>query len=290
MNSNYLVLSFIAFLIIPFLYEGSFAQETLSPRQQWKQFADPDLLTCKEGHILLQKNNGYPVCVTPSTYLKLIDRDYAELDFSLISNRQSMMDTLMQNMVSNQNLMSHWHEMMLKNPNIVNKTMNDWILQMKENPELLTNMLGPMTSDPELRQKMISEMKKHPIMEDSLKQNPRWMVSIHQSDMNNHVDQRMHSNCKWCPEFEHAHSHEHSTEFSHSDKMMDLMHHIWINDQMRKNMHEFMLENPTHLANMSNQMMSEILVPMMDDSKLRENMTELMLEHQEFMNSIRHEN
>ena len=197
----------------------------------------------------------------------------------------------MQNMVSNQNLMSHWHEMMLKNPNIINKTINDWILQMKENPkQLLTNMLGPMTSDPELRQKMISEMKKHPIMEDSLKQNPRWMVSIHQSDMNNHVNQKMHSNCKWCPEFEHAHSYEHSTEFSHSDKMMDLMHHIWINDQMRKNMHEFMLENPTHLANMSNQMMIEILGPMMDDSKLRENMTELMLEHQEFMNSIRHEN
>ena len=41
-------------LITPMLHEDSFA-ENLSPRQQWKQFADPDKLTCKDGFVLLQK-------------------------------------------------------------------------------------------------------------------------------------------------------------------------------------------------------------------------------------------
>jgi hypothetical protein len=275
-------------LLTPLFIANSFA-ENLSPRQQWVKYADPDLMTCKEGYILLQKNNGYPACVAPSTYLKLLDRGFAKFDFTLISNRHNMMNLLMQSMVSNQNLMNHWHDMMIKNPSITSKTMSDWISQMKEDPELLANMMGPMTSDPQLRGKMIEEMKKHPIMEHSLKQNPKWMESVHMPMMSPSTGQDMHhEQCSWCPEYHQFM--DQSIEFSNPDKMMDLIHHMWINDQMNQDMHEYMLQSPDHIAIMSEQMMSQMLDPMMNDPELREKMIELMLEHQEFMDSIRHEN
>jgi len=51
-----------------------------------------------------------------------------------------------------------------------------------------------------------------------------------------------------------------------------------------------MLENSSHMAMMSHQMMEPMLGAVMDDANLREQMIELMLEHQDFMNSIRHDN
>lgn len=51
-----------------------------------------------------------------------------------------------------------------------------------------------------------------------------------------------------------------------------------------------MLEDPSHVAMMSNQMMEPILNAVMNDDDLREEMIELMLQHEDFMNSIRHEN
>ena len=41
---------------------------------------------------------------------------------------------------------------------------------------------------------------------------------------------------------------------------------------------------------MSNQMMESMLNAVMDDVDLREQMIDLMLQHQDFMNSIRHDN
>ena len=57
------------FFTIPILVQDTLAMETLSPHQQWKKLADPDLLYCKEGYLLLQKANGIPACVEPSTML-----------------------------------------------------------------------------------------------------------------------------------------------------------------------------------------------------------------------------
>ena len=238
-----------------------------------------------------KKNNGFPACVTPSTYLKLIDRNFTKFDFTLILNRHNMMNSLVENMASNQNLMSHWHDMMLKNPSMINKTMSNWISQMKENPKLLENILGPMTNDPILREKMIDKMKTHPTMEAYLKQNTTWMESVHEPMMESGKDQRMHhEKCAWCPQYGHHDSQDNSMKFSHSDKIMDLMHHIWINDQMNQDMHQFMLKSPDHMVLMSEQMMGEILDPMMNDPQIREQMIELMLDNQGFMNSIRHIN
>ena len=78
--------------------------------------------------------------------------------------------------------------------------------------------------------------------------------------------------------------------FSHSGRIMDMMHHIWINDQMSEDLHEIMISSPDHMAQMSQHMLSEMLGPMMNDPELREQMIDLMLQHQEFMDSVRHIN
>lgn len=277
----------------PTFLENSFAQE-MTPHQQWKKFADLEMITCKSGYLLLQKSNGNPTCVMPSTYLKLIDRGYGIHNQPMMDKHPEMMTDLMNSMASNEKLMNHWHEMMQKNPTIMQNTMSDWVSQMKKNPELLKNMLAPMTNDPELREKMIDTMRNHSHMETYLKSHSMWMDSIHQPIMGSGMGQGMHA-CQWCPNYEH-HSMDslvgssHSMTMSTSDKTMDMIHHIWINSEITKDMHTMMLEDPSHMATMSNQMMEPMLNAIMDDVDLREEMIELMLQHQDFMNSIRHEN
>ena len=291
----------VSLSISPILIQVS-AQENvlIPPRKQWKELSDIDQLTCKEGLLLLQKNNGAPACVSSTAYLRLVDRGYGMFDSQIMMKRPMMMNNLMETMTTDQTIMSHWHDMMLDDKIMLQKTMHNWISQMKENPEYLSNMLGPMTSNPDLREKMIEEMKQHSEMMNTLQAHPRWMDSVH-DDMRPGMGQGMHmgsgqtqgmhmANCPWCPEFEMHHMHDHSGEFSHSNRMMDMMHHMWINEEMTTDMHEFMLRNPSHMAHMSQQMMGPMLGFMMDDPEIRQQMIDLMLEHQEFMNSIRHEN
>ncbi|WP_255465299.1 hypothetical protein [Nitrosopumilus sp. b3] len=283
MNFYFAFLLLIALSISMISLENSFAQN-MSPHHQWKNTADPDTITCKSGHLLLQKNDGTPTCVMPSTYLKLIDRGYGNYDSSIMSNRPEMMNQLMQNMVSNEKLMHHWHEMMQKNPIIMMNTMNDWVSQMKVNPELMKNILGPMASDPQLREKMIQAMKKHSNMENSLKMHSKWMDSVHHPMMKS----GMHgSSCLWCPNYQ-INSISPSIGFSNSDRMMGIMHEFWVNSGMSYDMHQLMIQNPSHMSKMSEQMMNPILDSIMDDEDLRQQMIELLLEHPEFMNSIRH--
>jgi hypothetical protein len=72
--------------------------------------------------------------------------------------------------------------------------------------------------------------------------------------------------------------------------MEDLMHHIWINEKMRTQMYNLMFKSPNHMNLMADQMMSPLLGLMMDNPEIRNQMIEIMLENQDFMNSIRHEN
>lgn len=263
----------------------------MTPHQQWKKFADVDMLTCKSGYLLLQKSNGNPACVMPSTYLKLVDRGYGNHNQPLMDKNPDMMNNLMIQMVSDNKVMSHWHSMMQQNPELIMQTMADWVLQMKDNPELLKNMLSPMTSDPELRKKAIHTMKNHPQMETHLKSHSVWMDSIHQPMMGSGTGQGMHpSECTWCPHYEHQSMNSHEMVMAGSTKMMDIIHHVWINSEMTKDMHTMMLEDSSHMAIMSNQMMEPMLNAVMDDEDLREQMIDLMLQHKDFMNSIRHEN
>lgn len=276
-------------VVIPTLFDDSLAQQ-MPPHQQWKQFSNIDMMTCKEGHLLLQKTNGDPTCVMPSTYLKLVDRGYGNFDPLIMNKHPEMMNNLMNNITSNQSLMYHWHEMMQKNPSMIKQTMDNWVSQIKDNPELLKNMLGPMTSDPKLREAMIDTMKNHPHMETTLKQHSGWMDSVHRPMMGYGMGQGMHSSsCNWCPNYQ-MNEHHPSMKFTHSDTMMNMMHSMWINSEMSNDMHSMMLQNPSHMGYMSEPMMNPILNAVMDDPVLRDQMIKLMLEHQDFMNTIRHDN
>lgn len=276
--------------ISPLLFGNSLAQQ-MTPHQQWEKFADIDVMTCKSGHLLLQKSNGNPTCVMPSTYLELVDRGYGSHNQSMMDKRPEMINHLMNSMASNEKLMTHWHTMMQKNPGIMMDTMNNWVSQIKDNPELFKNMLAPMTTDSELREKMIHTMKNHPQMESHLKSHSMWMDSVHQPMMGSGMGQGMHHTiCAWCPDYNHHSTGSHSMMISGSDRMMDMIHHVWINSEMTQDMHTMMLEDPSHMAMMSNQMMEPMLNAIMDDEDLREQMIDLMLEHGEFMNTIRHDN
>jgi hypothetical protein len=290
----------------PALFDNSFAQQNMSPHKQWKQFANLDMVTCKPGNLLLQKSNGNPTCVMPSTYLQLVDRGYGNHNQSIMDKRPAMMDNLMHTMVSDEKIMSHWHEMMQNDSYKMNQTMKNWIIQMKENPELLKNMLGPMTSDSVLREKTIQIMHNHDHMDTHLKSHSAWMDSVHQpmnSDMGHGNSGMGHnkndgSNCSWCPNssqhsmgnHQMTMSGSHKMTMSNSSKMMDMIHQMWIHPETIQDIHSLMLEDPSHMTKMSNQIMEPMLNAVMDDEDLREQMIDLMLEHQDFMNLIRHEN
>ncbi len=164
-------------------------------------------------------------------------------------------------------------------------------------------MLGPMTSDPELRENDSNYEKSLTngnYVEAELKNG--W-IQLPTNDFNDgnlngtrdgddsqtvfgvqimknihftsyHMSNLIHTKC----------------QCQNLDRMMDMMHHMWINPEMVQDMHTMMLEDPSHMAMMSNQMMEPMLNAIMDDPILRDQMIDLMLEHQDFMNSIRHEN
>jgi len=69
-----------------------------------------------------------------------------------------------------------------------------------------------------------------------------------------------------------------------------MMHSIWINSEMNQHLNTIMLQNPSHMAHMSEQMLEPMLNAIMDDEDLRQQMIDLMLEHRDFMNAIRHNN
>ena len=309
MNFRLLFLFVMIFAIStsPILFENSFAQQEMSPHKQWKKFANIDMITCKPGNLLLQKSNGNPTCVMPSTYLELVDRGYGHHNQSIMDKRPEMMNNLMHNMVSHEKIMNHWHQMMQNDSYKMNQTMKNWISLMKENPELLKNMLGPMSSEPELREKMIQVMHNHDHMETHLKSHSAWMDSVHQPmttgmDHDNsamkHDNNNDSTNCPWCPNYS-QHSmgnhqmdmpNSHKMTMSNSSKMMDMIHHIWIHPEMIQNIHSLMLEDPSHMVMMSNQMMEPMLNAVMDDEELRQEMIDLMLEHQDFMDTNKHDN
>jgi len=279
-----IILGFFIFLT------DSYAEEfSIPPRQQWKEVNDIDQITCKEGLVLIQKHNDNPACVSSLAYLRLLDRGYGEFDPSTIMERQEMVVSIMKSMTSDDNLLHHWNQVLLNDAELMQKTMNNWISQMKTNSEFLEIVMGPMTSDPKLRDQMIQHMKEHPRMEKSLLDHKEWMDSVHRPRIELGLNNGMeHETCSWCPKYEE--NQMKTSRFSNPQKIMDIINHIWINPNLTIDMHNYVLSNSRNMAEIEKQMMAEMLYHMMDDSDLRKEMIELMLDNQEFMNSIRHAN
>ncbi|QMU55501.1 MAG: hypothetical protein GKS07_04915 [Nitrosopumilus sp.] len=272
-------------------FENSFAQKETSPHQQWEKFADIDMITCKPGYLLILKTGGNPLCVTPATYLKLVDRGYGNYDPSIMSQRPAMSNDLMHAMISNESLMQHWHEMMQKNTTVKMKTAANWISHVRDDPDLLKNILDPIASDPKLRLAMIDVMENHTHMETSLKQHSGWMDSVHHPMINpEKANVTGNSACTWCTEYQMHGNDEYLNEFTSHDRMMAMIHAMWLNLKTSQDLHRMMLENPVHMGQMSKQMMDPVLNMVMDDERLRQQMIDLLLEHQDFMNTVRHGN
>lgn len=274
----------------------SFANTVIPPRQQWKEMTNIDQLICNEGLLLLQKTNGSPACVSFTSYLKLIDRGYGQFDSSIFMKRPAMTDILVNDMATNKELMSHWHEMMQNDPTKMDQTMQHMIELMKKNPDYVGNMIRPLISYDELREQMIELIKNHPYMEQSMHNNPKWMESVHKPMIGQGMEHGMSQDMKHGMNMTMPHgtnnmmTHEKLMGFSNSDRITDMMHHLWINTDMSMNLHEHMFSDPRHMEQMSYEMMQPMLGYMMDDPEIRQKMIEYMLEHEEFMNTIRHEN
>ena len=289
MITKIMIFVLILSLVTPVMfYEKSFSQiSETTPRQQWNQLPDPDNLTCKSGLILLQKIDGSPSCVSPSTYMKLVDRGYGKFDSSQLMKRSEMMLSLMQEITKDTRLTTHWHTMMKNDPKILRQAMSEMVINLKANTTLLGHVIEPMMANSEIQKEMITQMKKNDQMMMSLQDNPKWMNSVHGSPINPDIDEQNEcSECMHTDTIQNSKIHD-----FHQPKIMEAMvHHIWINEKMRNQMQFFMLENPVHMKIMANQLMGPILENIMSDPDLRQQMVLLMMDNQEFMNSIRHEN
>lgn len=127
-------ISLIALIILltP-IVEQVFAQTEprMSVKQQWEMFHNTEQITCAKGYgILIKGSTGEPVCVKPAVYLRLVNRDYGEHDFSLMSKNQDFMTGIDNNIMNHPEL----QEDMLNDP--------DMIQAMQKNSQWMNHMQG----------------------------------------------------------------------------------------------------------------------------------------------------
>lgn len=288
------VMIFIFILaVFPMLTMNSFSENTgsISPRQQWNYLPDPDVLTCKDDFIFLQKNDGSPACISPSTFIKLVDRGYGKFDLSQLMKRSEMMVLFLHEIVEDERLITYWHSMMINDPKILHQTMLDMTKNLKENPSFLDHVIGPMMTNSERQKEMIFLMKKNDQMMLSLQNDPIWMKSVHNPshDFEKKIDPDPYqqNECPLCIETNTVQS-SNRLDFHQPKIMEDMVYQIWVNEKLRNKLQFFMFENPNYLEIMGTQLMSPTLEYIMADPDLRQKMILMMMENQNFMNSIRH--
>ena len=293
--------------ISPFLANPALAQmHWMSPRAQWQNTPDTSQITCQEGFVLLTKSNGMPACVSPSSYLRLVDRGWGMWDDSVMMNRPQMMNNLIETMMQEPQLMQHWHGMILKNPQQVQETRDQWIQQLKDNPQLMANMMGPITMDPDLQKQMIDHMLQNKPMMQYIRNNTDWMNLMHGQMMGpGMMGQMSMHGCAWCPAANTTNT-QYGTAtctwcpvtnqtmstgwmIHNTQNVEDMMHHMWVNSEIRQQMFDHMLDHPYHMGSMMDQMMGPMMDPMMDDPELRRQMLDMFAENQEFMQKLRND-
>lgn len=288
-----------------FLVNSASAQmHWMSPRAQWQTNPDVSQITCQEGFVLLTKANGLPACVSPSSYLRLVDRGWGMWDSSMMMNRPQMMNNLMGGMIQDPQLMQQWHDMMLQNQQQMQEIRTQWLQQLKENPQLMANMMGPMTTNPDLQKQMIDYMMQHKPMMQSIRNNTNWMNMMHGQMMDQGMmgGMGMH-NCPWCPTANTPNA-QYGTPtcawcpitnqtmgvgwmMHNPQQMQSMMNQVWQNPQWYQQMNEMMIQYPWHMGPMMGQMIGPMMSPMMDDPELRQQMLDMMMQNQEFMQKLR---
>jgi len=289
--------------ISPFLTNAVFAQtHQMSPRAQWDINPDISQITCKEGFVLLTNVNGMPHCVSPTSYVRLVDRGWGIWNGTIMMDRPQMMNNLMGAMLQDPQLMQQWHDTLLQSQQQMQEARNQWLQQVKQNPQFLANIMGPMTTDPELQKQLIDQILHHNGMMQSIRSNTGWMGMMHGQSMgqgmgmyncpwcqtaNNPNVQYGTATCPWCPVTNQtmgAGWTMHNPQY-----MQNMMGQVWQNTQWRQNLNGMMIQNPWHIGPMTGQMIGPILNPMMDDPEIRQQMLEMITQNQEFMQKLRND-
>jgi len=84
------------YAVIPFLMFGvtSSYGETLSPLEQTKQGVPANEVACKKGLVLMVRESGNPACLTPTSYMRSIDRGWGVRDLDLLQKHPEQLDSI----------------------------------------------------------------------------------------------------------------------------------------------------------------------------------------------------
>lgn len=223
MNAIFPVIAGIVIIAIlffsPIIANPVFSQmgmPIMSPRQQYMVSNDPNQVTCRPGMgVLLSSSTGTPACVTPTTYMRLVDRGWGNYDTNFMMKDQQFMQGIMNNMMyhsqmigymmNNQQMLqfmkgnNQWMGMMHRGPMMGGPMMGPAVMQnytigcpwcpvgsgigiqqgwMMHNPQHMQGMFGYMMNDPEIRQQMFEHMMNNQQFMQQLMQNQTFMQRI----------------------------------------------------------------------------------------------------------------
>ncbi len=118
-SKNFLAL----FAIIPFLLIGTSSSfgETLSPLEQIKQGVPANEVACKENFVLMVRESGSAVCLTPASFLRSIDRGWGVADLDLLEKNPEQLDSVIATIMQNRQLRDQIIERVSENPQALEK-------------------------------------------------------------------------------------------------------------------------------------------------------------------------
>ena len=124
----------------PILNEAMAQTQNMSVRQQWMMHNDPNQITCPTGMGMMMRYNGDPVCFTPSSYMRLVDRGWGTWDYSYMTKDQQFMTGMMNNMMQHPQMMG----MMMNNPQMAQAMQSNtqWMNMMHGQGMMGQGMMG----------------------------------------------------------------------------------------------------------------------------------------------------
>ncbi len=221
MNGWYLSSIFVLIVLvgtIPSILNEAMAQtQHISVRQQWMMHNDLNQITCPTGMGMMMRHNGDPVCFTPSSYMRLVDRGWGTWDYNYMTKDQQFMTGMMNNMMQHPQMMGYmmnhpqmmqamhgntqWMNtmhgqgmmgqgMMMGNytmgcpmcAGMMGGNMNQPMMMhnpwMMQNPQMMHGMMGTMMNDPKFQQQMMNHMMGNQMYMQQLMQNQTFMQKM----------------------------------------------------------------------------------------------------------------
>ena len=166
----------IATISLSLVSEQVIAQ-TMTPRQQMMMGTNSDQITCADDKVLMMKNAGDTVCVSPNSYLRLADRGWGNFDMNMMNNNQQVQN-VMNSMIKNPNVGKLWYDIVRDNPQNTQSMVEQMTSSMKQNTQKMQPMMNFMMNDPELRQQMMDQMLQNTLMMQGMKTNTQMMTMI----------------------------------------------------------------------------------------------------------------